>query len=528
MLNFNKLEIPDNNLVDWSSFLDDKTLQKWNILDDDETLKDAFARVAKSIAVFEDNYVGGNSIDFEHVIIEQLQAKKIIPSTPILMNAGRVENTPLSACVIPPIELREDWGKIKTKVDELHCQGMGTGFNFDETDKPIALIKYLNQVGIDGKKDKRQLRPVGNIGTMSLDNPKIMEFINLKDGAEVKNEDWAFNLSVNLSDTQIDKILNKEEIELKNGNKISSDELLTNIAKAIWLSGDPGLVFMDRVRADNTVPKLGESVGVAPCGEVGLARGESCQFSYINLGKFVKDGEIDYEGLKSTIVFSMHFLDNIVDYNIKNSSNQESILMASNKRKIGLGVCGFNDVLKEMSLEYGSDESIKLAKNLFSFINYQSKIASVDLAKQRGAFKMFSESQLVGDSHMMNKLAEEETETVSKNDWLKLIDDIKANGIRHCSTTALPPTGRSSQIVKASQSIEPSFKNFLHVDSHKQIEMVAAIQKFIDEAISKTINVKNETTVEEIKNILLESMSHGLKGITIYRDGSRSNQPKKI
>ncbi|MDP1833528.1 MAG: ribonucleotide reductase N-terminal alpha domain-containing protein [Candidatus Moranbacteria bacterium] len=528
MTNFervNELEINGGNLP---GFLDNETLRKWKIIGEKETLKDAFARVAKSIASLEDDY-DGDIAGFEANIMDQLLSKKIIPSTPILMNAGRFKNVTLSACIVPLIEFKDDWSKIKTKVDELHLQGMGTGFNFDETDNPIYMIKFLNQVGIDGQKDERQLRPVGNIGTMSLGNPKIIEFINLKDDAEIRNEDWVFNLSVSINNEQIDKILNKDDITLADGRKISADEILDNLAKAMWLSGDPGLVFMDRVKADNTVPSAGESISMAPCGEIGLARGESCQFSYINLGKFVNNGEVNYKELGDTINFSIHFLDNVVDYNIKNSSNAESVSMMRNKRKIGLGICGFDDLLKNLSLRYGSEESIELAGELLSFINYHSKRSSVELAKQRGAFKMFNESQFVGENnHLMNRIASEQTKTVSKNEWADLIKEIKENGIRHCATISLPPTGRSSQIIGASQSIEPNFKDFLKVTSHEQISVIAEIQKFVDESISKTINVKNETTIDEIKQMLLDSMSQRLKGITIYRDGSRSNQPEKM
>ena len=521
-----ELEIKADNLP---GFLDNETLRKWKIIGEKETLKDAFARVAKSVASFDSDYDDGDAVAFESNIMEQLLSKKIIPSTPILMNAGRFDNVPLSACVVPPVELKDDWSKIKAKVDELHFQGMGTGFNFDETDNPIYMIKFLNQVGIDGQKDERQLRPVGNIGTMSLDNPKIIEFINLKDDAEIRNEDWVFNLSVSLKDEQIDRILNNEDIALADSRRISANEILNNLAKAIWLSGDPGLVFMDRVKADNTVPGAGESISVAPCGEIGLARGESCQFSYINLGKVVNNGKVNYKELEDAVKFSIHFLDNVVDYNIKNNNNPESVSMLRNKRKIGLGVCGFDDLLRGLSLRYGSEESIKLAGELLSFINYHSKRASVELAKQRGAFEMFNESQFVGgNSHLMDRLASEQTEAVSAHEWLDLIKEIKEKGIRHCATISLPPTGRSSQVVGASQSIEPNFKDFLKVTSSEQISMIAAIQKFVDESISKTINVKNETTIDEIKQILLDSMAHRLKGITIYRDGSRSNQPEKM
>lgn len=528
-INFRGTETPRQEKFIPDNFLDDKVLRSWKVISGEETLKDAFSRVASSISCFEGSYPNGDEKKFEAEITSQLYSQKVIPSTPILMNAGRFENVPLSACTVPPIGLKEDLAKIKIRVDELHFQGMGTGFNFDEAGDPIAMIKYLNQVGIDGMKNEKQLRPVGNMGTMSLSNKNIIDFINLKDDVEIKHEDWVFNLSVGITDDQVNKILNEEDITLENGEVLTANQVMDNISQAIWISGDPGLVFIDRVRGDNTVPSAGEAVSMAPCGEIGLARGESCQFSYINLGKFVKDGLVNYEDLKKTIDFSIHFLDNIVDYNLKNNTNTESVVMAENKRKIGLGVCGFDDLLKSLSLRYGSKESIDLAKELFSFINYQSKLSSLELAKQRGAFKMFSESNWAGDENgLAKRISSKETKSVKKEDWLKLFEDIKNYGVRHCSTIALPPTGRSSQIVGASQSIEPDFKNFLKVDSHEQIEMLASIQQFVDESISKTIGVKNETSVSEIKKILLDSMQHNLKGITIYRDGSRSNQPKKI
>jgi ribonucleoside-diphosphate reductase alpha chain len=268
---------------------------------------------------------------------------------------------------------------------------------------------------------------------------------------------------------------------------------------------------------------------MAPCGEVGLSRGETCQFSYINLGEFVKDGAVDYQALKETIAISMRFLDNVVDYNIVHHKNDQSRQMAEDKRKVGLGVCGFADLLKAMSLRYGSPESITLADNLFSFINFESKKASVALAKERGAFGAFKESELAtGSGKLLERLKSSVSQVVNTEDWLELVAEIKQSGIRHCSTIALPPTGRSSQVIGASQSIEPHFSEFLEVTSHEQLEMIATIQKFVDESISKTINVSHETTVEQIAQIIMDAIKHNLKGITIYRDGSRSNQPKKL
>jgi len=257
-------------------FLDEKILKDWNVLGEDETLNDAFDRVAKSILLFDENYTGGDSKKFETDILEHLTSKRMIPNTTIIMNAGRFRDVPLSACAVPLVGLRDDLKNIKQQVDELHFQGMGTGFDLDEAENPIEMIKYLNQVGIEGQRNKKQLRPVGDMGTMSLNNPNIQEFINLKNNVDLDNEKWVFNLSVSLDDEQIQKIINNESIKLNNGKEIFVEEVLDDISESIWKSGDPGLLFIDRIRVDNTVPSAGESVSVAPCGEVGLAHGETC------------------------------------------------------------------------------------------------------------------------------------------------------------------------------------------------------------------------------------------------------------
>ena len=510
------------------TFFNKSELSQFGISEKNESIEDVFNRTSIGIAQTETEF--SNDIvsikRFRKKIMNSLLAQEFIPSTTVLMNIGRFENAPLSACAVPPVDLQGDLKKIKSSVNSFHLNGMGTGFNFDDIENPLEIIEYLNQIGIDGQNNEKQLRPVGNMGTISIDHPKILEFIKLKKGDA--NKKWVFNFSINITESALEKIQEGEDIVLKNGQKITSNQFLETIADSIYETGDPGLVFIDRLNADNQVPSVGEYQSLAPCGEVGLSIGETCQFSYINLGKFTKNGEIDYQRLKEVITLVVRFLDNVVEYNIAKHQNETSQQVTRKKRKIGVGVCGFADLLNKLDLDYNSKKARNLAKNLFSFINYCSKQASVELAKIRGSFEAFPESMYLTDQSIIKKYANRPTDTVPKNQWRNLEERIKQNGIRNCSTIALPPTGRSSLLIGASQSIEPYFSEILDITPEEQLLMTASIQKFTDESISKTVNIARSTTKEQIMEIIKSSIDLTLKGITIYRDDSRVGQPTKI
>lgn len=502
-------------------------LFKLGVAEKGETLADVYKRVADSLGEIEFRHEDYSDAEkFRNKILEDMMDKKLIPSTTVLMNAGRMNEAPLSACAVPPVDLRQDLSKVKSIVDQYHFNGMGTGFNFDDIENPIEIIQYLNEIGVEGQRNEKQLRPVGNMGVLSVDHPNLFEIISIKN--KDLNQLWVFNFSVLINSENIDNFLHNEPIISKDGQKISSDEILDIFARSIYVSGEPGVVFIDRLNEDNQAPSAGQYKSLAPCGEIGLAEGETCQFSYINLGKFVENGKVNYPELEKVIRTDVRLLDDAVDYNIERFDNETNKKVARQRRKIGLGVCGFADLLKKLQLEYSSEAARKQAENIFSFINFISKRESVELAKSRGFFESFSESKYVSDDNIISKYSKSETATVSKEMWLDLEKDIKENGIRNCSTTAYPPTGRSSYIIGASASIEPYFSEILQVSPEDQIKMVSSIQKFTDESISKTVNVSQSTSVEEIKKILLLTMESNLKGITIYRDKSREYQPQKI
>jgi ribonucleoside-diphosphate reductase alpha chain len=235
----------------------------------------------------------------------------------------------------------------------------------------------------------------------------------------------------------LEEIKNNGTITLRDGKQIKADDILHEIAKSIYISGDPGLVFVDRLNEDNEdnqVPTAGEYESLAPCGEVGLSPGETCAFSYLNLGEFVKNETINYSDLEKTIIDIVRFLDDVVEYNIERYSNQTSKDITIDKRKIGLGVCGFADLLDKLKLSYNSSEARKIAEDLFSFINYVSKKASIILAQERGSFGKFEESKYLDNDNIIRKYSTKPTNTVSQSQWIELQKDIREKGIRNCAT----------------------------------------------------------------------------------------------
>lgn len=554
-----------------------KIMRDGKIIDDHETPEDMVERVA-DIALIDSGWQRSD-VRFRDDIAAILHGKKFVPSTPILTNANRHTDRPLSACAVPPISLRSDLASIKRTIDSYHVQGMGTGFNFDEVDDPITMLRYLNDVAIEGAKSGNEDRPVGNMGVVSVYHPRIHEFI----GAKLdRSHEWKFNVSVNIDDAFMEAVFADLTVELRDGRSVSANVLFEEIASAARECGDPGLVFIGRMNRDNPTPLLGEYVSTAPCGEVGLAAGETCQFGSVNLGTMVRldargEAEIDYDELRRVTGLIVRYLDTALDFSLSRYSSPESTKIMSSKRKIGVGICGFADMLIRLGIPYDSPAARTLAEDLMSAVNFCSKEESIRLAQNRGAFLHFALSQHVADpSFIQRRYSPNPTGIVSANDWNALDATAKRSGMRNAVTTALPPTGRSSLVFDCSQQIEPIFRLTTFGDDVRRdfrealcsrhgkgadvlleeaksmghcadmdidrsiktvfktatmispvdhLDMAASFQRHTDESVSKTINLPANVGVGDIVDIYKRAYIANLKGITIYRDSSHDAQP---
>ncbi len=534
-----------------------EVLRKGKILSENETPKHMIERMVNVLIEIEKRF--GTDTKEAEVLKNEfgllLDEEYCVMSTPILTNAGRYLKKPLSACTVPSLDLAHDnLHHIKEVIYKMHQDGMGTGFSLDNLADPVATLRKLNQIAIESFSSGKEDRPVGNMATLSVYHPKIFEFINSKILADKLNENWKFNISVDC-DSNFFKQFNVDGvITLQNGKKVKAREIFKAISQAANICADPGLIFIERLEEDNPTPGVGHYVSTAPCAEVGLAKGESCQFGYINLVKFInKSGEIDLKRIKRATHILTRMLDNALEISIDNYSENANKQIMSQKRKIGIGVCGLADLFVQKNIAYDSEEARILALDVITLINFESKIASHELAKIRGSFGAMNFSlknrHLETPSFLEKKYGNLKTKYVSSNDWKKLAKKVKnTRFLRNASTIALPPTGRSALVIGASTGIEPVFSREDYLMIHPLLEkkhhqflqtaknitprnhllMASFIQKGVDESISKTINVPSNITSKEIEEIYISAWNLGLKGISIYREGSKNSQPKRL
>ncbi len=549
------------------------------LADKNEEVFEVFYRSTKFLADAGKNYYGTQqATNWHQKFLKVVADFKVILGSPMLTNAGRREKS-VSACSIPPVHLSKmKRGEIAQMVGDYHTRGMGTGFCLDDVAQPAEMVRYLNQVAMAEVQKGMIERSCGNMGVLSIHHPQVLSFIRVKqDSPDIK--DWKFNLSVNITEAFIESLVKKEPFTLSDGQKVDPQVLMSLIAEHAHATGDPGLIFMDRINRLNRVPHMGRYETVVPCGEVSLFSGEVCQFSYLNLPRFLVQGEIDWEALKDSIQTTMMILDNAVEVNIGRMPTKKSAEVISNLRRVGIGICGFSEVLQAKKIPYGSIEAQDFAKELMSFINWESKKASVELAKERGAFPAFKNGTTRIDL-FTKPFQKTPTNRVTENDWELLGKQISEIGIRNLSTTIIPPSGRSSLMAGVTASIEPPFTLVVDQKFKKMIEkqakeegyiqdlgavyaciektgslqqsdlplaikriyrtalemppldhlhMTAAFQTHTDEGISKTVNLVENSSVEEVERVFQSAIcALNMKGITIYRNNSRSLQPKTL
>jgi len=396
---------------------------------------------------------------------------------------------------------------------------------------------------------------------LRVDHPDIMEFITCKkDNRELTN----FNISVGVTDAFMEAVNAEKSYDLvdprehKKVEELDAGGVYQALVYHAWESGDPGVVFLDRVNRDNPTPALGEIESTNPCGEQPLLPMEACNLGSINLAKFVRpEGglpSIDYSGLKDLVWNSVRFLDNVID--MSKYPLPEIEKMARGNRKIGLGVMGFADTLFQLQVPYDSEQALEVAENVMAFIQKESKEASRALAEERNVFPNFEKS---------------------------IYKDMENGRVRNATTTTIAPTGTLSIIAGCSSGIEPLFAlSFVRnvMDNDKLLEtnpyfekvarergfyspelmdavarsggirriegipqdvkdvfvtahditpewhvrMQAAFQKFTDNAVSKTVNLPMDATLDDVMKVYNLSYELRCKGVTIYRDGSRENQ----
>jgi ribonucleoside-diphosphate reductase alpha chain len=544
-----------------------------------ETPEEMCWRVAVSIAAGEGRYGRSQAAvrEVAEAFYDMMVDGYFIPNSPTLMNAGKGNGLQYSACYVLPVgdSMEEIFDSVKAAAI-IHKSGGGTGFAFSRlrpkddivsstggrASGPVSFLRVFN--GATEAVKQGGTRRGANMGILKVDHPDILEFIDCKLDGGITN----FNISVAATDTFMEALARGEEYDLINPHtkkvvgRLSAKEVFDRMVQAAWRTGDPGMVFIDRINASpaNPTPGLGQVEATNPCGEQPLLPNEACNLGSLNVSKFARrgdDGELslDWDEMERVVRLAVRFLDDVIEMNPYPLPEIDQTVKSN--RRIGLGIMGWADLLFIMGIPYDSPEAIELAERLMSFVKDKAHDQCAKLAEERGPFPNWSKS---------------------------IYKDVRP--MRNSTVTTIAPTGTISMIAGCSSGIEPIFalafqhrvkqpdgervltfvnetfeaiakERGFYSDALKEeiakrgslhgipglpanaanvfktshdipfewhVRHQAAFQRYTDNGVSKTINLPNDASEDDVASAYRLAWELGCLGITVFRDGCKGEQ----
>lgn len=538
-----------------------------------ETPEELFESVARGVAHAELLLGNASRAQYWQDIFHQLLTSlDFLPNTPTLMNAGKPLGQ-LSACFVLPVEdsIEGIFEAVK-QMALVQRTGGGTGFSFSrlrpkgdivettagEASGPVSFMRIFDCATENIKQGGK--RRGANMGVLRVDHPDILEFIQAKrDGVSLRN----FNISVGVTDAFMEAVRKDETYALvhprgRSAADLRAKEVFQAVTEAAWYTGDPGLLFLDAINRANPTPHLGSIEATNPCGEIPLLPFESCNLGSINLARMVLKqggyGAVDWEKLRATVKSAVRFLDDVIEVSKYPVLQIEE--MTRGNRKIGLGVMGFAEMLIRLGVPYDSEEAVNTGERVMKAIAEEARRTSRQLAEERGAFP----------------------------NWKGSVHEKEGVRLRNATQLAVAPTGTIGIIAGTSPSIEPLFAlayrrshvlddqtlfetnpiflehlgrhglnektvleevmekgrikdmegipeemrrlfvTAMEISPERHLQIQAAFQRHVDNSVSKTVNLPREATVQDVGKAYWQAWELGLKGITIFRYGSKSKQ----
>ena len=504
---------------------------------------------------------------WEAAFFEALKNFKFVPGGRIMHGAGREDiTTTLNNCYV--VGIKDD--SIKSIYDCVIQEAMtykyGGGCGHDLSvlrpggDEILGTggnscgpVGFMNLFSENTNTIAQHGRRGANMQTLRVDHPDIEKFIEIKTG-DVDMVKYS-NISVLLTDDFMDAVQSDSDFDLHWGGKtyttVKAKELWMKIIEHAHASAEPGLLFWDTMTKYHNAEYCSPLVSTNPCAEQPLPDGGCCNLGALNLERFVdQDGNFDFDGFKETTAIGARFLDNVIDYNLDRHALEEQKQNAMNDRRVGLGILGLGDMLVKMGIKYDSDEALETIGKIMEIHRNTAYETSADLAKEKGQFPNFD-----WDGYSQSLFVQDLPK--------KLQTKIKNNGIRNCTLTTVAPTGSGAIVARVTSGVEPIFatsyqrkvkkndslgKEFdtftvyhpvvkemfgtdenlpeyvvtaHNVDPYFRVKMQGVVQKYIDSSISSTVNLAEETTVDTVADIYMTAYKADLKGITVYREGSR-------
>jgi len=535
-----------------------------------ETPDELFHRVARGVAAAEARYGGAEAVARQtEAFYQALSSLKFLPNTPTLMNAEIPEGQ-LAACFVIPIH--DDMRSILEGVRDMaliHQTGGGTGFSFTHlrpkgdqvrstgrvATGPVGFMRIFDVTTDVVKQGGR--RRGANMGILNVDHPDILEFITAK--ADLKSF-TNFNLSVAVTDDFMDRVEKDETYPLINPRtgrevrRLRVREVFELCCRYALETGDPGLIFLDAVERANPTPELGLLEATNPCGEQPLLPYESCNLGSINLSQVVANDAIDWQELDHLTALGVNFLDDVIDQS--HYPLPQITAITRGNRKIGLGVMGLADLFIKLGIPYDSQEALELGEKIMARIQAMAVAQSELLARERDPFPNFYRSRWHEEGHPPRRNAT--VTTVAPTGTISLVagassgieplfavayrrralegeefDEIHPLFLQKLREYGLKEeewipkvlaSGRVRPLTGLPEDLRRLFPTTFEVSVEYQIKMQAAFQRHVENAVSKTINLAPDAALEDVAQAFRLAHKLSLKGITVYRYGSKPGQ----
>src|SRR5437879_4004385 len=544
-----------------------------------ETPEEMCWRVAVSIAAGEGRYGRSQAAvrEVAEAFYDMMVDGYFIPNSPTLMNAGKGNGLQYSACYVLPVgdSMEEIFDSVKAAAI-IHKSGGGTGFAFSRlrpkddivsstggrASGPVSFLRVFN--GATEAVKQGGTRRGANMGILKGDHPDILEFIDCKLDGGITN----FNISLAATQALQEALPRGEEYDLINPHtkkvvgRLSAKEVFDRMVQAAWRTGDPGMVFIDRINASpaNPTPGLGQVEATNPCGEQPLLPNEACNLGSLNVSKFARRGEdgdwsIDWDEMERVVRLAVRFLDDVIEMNPYPLPEIDATVKSN--RRIGLGLMGWADLLFTMGIPYDSPGAIDLADRLMAFVKEKSHDQSAKLAEERGPFPNWSLSIYANDRPLRNSTVT----TIAPTGTISMIagcssgiEPIFALAFEHrvrqpdgervltfvnetferiakergfysdALMREIAKRGSLDGIPGVPEDAARIFKTSHEINHEWHVRHQAAFQRYTDNGVSKTINLPNSASEEDVARAYLLAWELGCLGITVFRDGCKGEQ----